>query len=988
MRPQSTVRKLQGSDLFSRTFGADGPRLITYKDTIARWGGMLLAVLCWGIFGGQAEAADGKLKMRFSPPKDAYLGRPMTLNGQVPNNEDLEEVYLFYRKRGAKAYVRVRMSLYRGEFYRAKLPASMATKAGLEFYTVGIDTDKKKYPLLGAPEKPIFLLFQPPPKEKKKDDDEGPAAEDVVFSAGRREQRLQKAPGVISVITGSELRAFGFRDLIEALRYMTGVDVNHNGLSPDIGLRGLNPRLAFGDKLVLLIDGQNMAWRQLNRNSTILSVDNVLRIEIIRGPGSTLWGANAISGVINVITKTGQALKGIEMVGGGSPLTGSYFLTAQGGGEVIGGLSLRASFSYTRDIRSPILAPIYEFLKLSDSDYQKLNNVNDLLRSFGGLPARYPGLNYQRYTYVPQGDEENNLYFMTQLSWKGLSLSYYHNRYEYQAPMGSFSILGGDDTHINSDRHIIRLSYLTALGSWGSLLMWASYDNYGFAPGSQYEANPLSTNASASQLDGASGYFAVRNQGSFQGYYPLCDLLPANATTPCIDRVKLSADRACSIYDSPQAARTPGSKPQSTIPLGAACLPTYQDGRFTRKLAGTDQRLEVGAQLSAQIMQNFSLNFGLEFEYLSLLQLYFPDIWESVLGLQLPYITNIHFSTFLQLQYNLSNFVEFTAGARFDYDQQYGAVVTPRFAAVMTPGAGFYLKLLYGNAFKAPSFQDWYYWRRNETYGNPSLRPESVHTLELQVGWVRSRLMAVSLSGFVSFFNDLITYVQRDKSQPLAGLEEQGKSPEEIEKLRLLFPQSQRPDGSKDYVQKQNSQSLTTYGAELEFRIFPVRGLNIRGNFGLYPANLFGTEEERLKYGAGWTGSLMVSYRYRFFSVALGALFVGPKLTDPRSVFAPGVLPANSQTNGQPVMMPFWTTTKELEDRYKKVGLDIPTDPSIETPWYVQSFATIQFLDIFGHMDFVIRLSNLLNLDIYDASDILFVPQKKFDVMAWVRVKY
>jgi hypothetical protein len=105
-------------------------------------------------------------------------------------------------------------------------------------------------------------------------------------------------------------------------------------------------------------------------------------------------------------------------------------------------------------------------------------------------------------------------------------------------------------------------------------------------------------------------------------------------------------------------------------------------------------------------------------------------------------------------------------------------------------------------------------------------------------------------------------------------------------------------------------------------------------------------------------------------------------------MFAPGVLPANSQTGGQPVMLPFWTTTKELEDRYKQVGLDIPTDPSIETPWYVQTFLTVQFLDILGHLDFVVRLSNLLNLDIYDASDILFVPQKKFDVTAWIRVKY
>ena len=232
------------------------------------------------------------------------------------------------------------------------------------------------------------------------------------------------------------------------------------------------------------------------------------------------------------------------------------------------------------------------------------------------------------------------------------------------------------------------------------------------------------------------------------------------------------------------------------------------------------------------------------------------------------------------------------------------------------------------------------------------------------MGWYNRKLLAVSLNGYVSFFKDLITYSNRAAGDSLQGLE--------TEKSREQIPESQRPDGNKGFQQKENNVDLTTYGGEIELRLFPIKGLMLVGGFGIYLGE--DNQGKSLQYAANWQGSLRLAYRFRFVRFSIGSLFVGPKRIPATSFSMPNAfLPLQDTNQGKSVPVPSW---------------EAEADPSISVPFYVHTFASLQFLKILGHMDLVFRLRNFLNINMYDASDILLMPHSKLDFMAWLRLHY
>src|SRR3954467_9500423 len=124
-----------------------------------------------------------------------------------------------------------------------------------------------------------------------------------VTSVSKREQKLADAPAAIFVITQDDLRRSGSRNIPEALRLAPGVEVariDENKWA--ITSRGFNGR--FANKLLVLIDGRTVytpLFSGVYWNVQDTFLEDVDRIEVIRGPGATLWGANAVNGVINII---------------------------------------------------------------------------------------------------------------------------------------------------------------------------------------------------------------------------------------------------------------------------------------------------------------------------------------------------------------------------------------------------------------------------------------------------------------------------------------------------------------------------------------------------------------------------------------------------------------------------------------------------------------------------------------------------------------
>ncbi|CCW36387.1 outer membrane receptor for ferrienterochelin and colicins [Chthonomonas calidirosea] len=129
-----------------------------------------------------------------------------------------------------------------------------------------------------------------------------------VVSASRTKQPLDQAPADVTVITADQIERSGAVTLLDVLRYVPGLNVSEsNATVASVSLRGLNSLLT--NTLLVMIDGRpvnqdvsgGVTWDFLP-----LALLQIQRIEIVRGPGSTLYGANAFNGVINIITKTPQ----------------------------------------------------------------------------------------------------------------------------------------------------------------------------------------------------------------------------------------------------------------------------------------------------------------------------------------------------------------------------------------------------------------------------------------------------------------------------------------------------------------------------------------------------------------------------------------------------------------------------------------------------------------------------------------------------------
>ncbi|MEG1768248.1 MAG: TonB-dependent receptor [Comamonas sp.] len=128
---------------------------------------------------------------------------------------------------------------------------------------------------------------------------------DVVVTASGFEQQLKDAPASITIVTGEELRQRSFRDLTDALKDVEGVAVTGTANESEISIRGMP-----GDYTLILVDGKRQSTRDARVNgsagmeqSFIPPAEAIERIEVVRGPMSSLYGSDAIGGVINIITR-------------------------------------------------------------------------------------------------------------------------------------------------------------------------------------------------------------------------------------------------------------------------------------------------------------------------------------------------------------------------------------------------------------------------------------------------------------------------------------------------------------------------------------------------------------------------------------------------------------------------------------------------------------------------------------------------------------
>jgi iron complex outermembrane recepter protein len=178
----------------------------------------------------------------------------------------------------------------------------------------------------------------------------------LVTSVSKKTESLSGAPAAIFVLTGDEIRRGGHTSLPEALRMVPGLYVAQTDAHIwQVSARGFSD--LDNNKMLVLIDGRSAYSPELGTvywDALDVPLENIDRVEIIRGPGGTLWGDNAVNGVINIVTKTAQQEQGAAVSSSASEQKG-YSAGVRYGGQINSDLSysLYGRSAYWEPFQSP-----------------------------------------------------------------------------------------------------------------------------------------------------------------------------------------------------------------------------------------------------------------------------------------------------------------------------------------------------------------------------------------------------------------------------------------------------------------------------------------------------------------------------------------------------------------------------------------------------------------------------------------------------------
>jgi iron complex outermembrane receptor protein len=168
-----------------------------------------------------------------------------------------------------------------------------------------------------------------------------------VISVSKQDQKMSQVAAAVFVIGQEDIRRSGASNIPDLLRMVPGLVVAQiNANTWAISARGFNSQ--FANKLLVLVDGRAVytpTFAQVFWDALDVPLEDIDRIEVIRGPGGTVWGSNAVNGVINIITKKAQNTLGTLVTGGGGTLE-QGFGTAQYGRTTKAGAAYRIFATY------------------------------------------------------------------------------------------------------------------------------------------------------------------------------------------------------------------------------------------------------------------------------------------------------------------------------------------------------------------------------------------------------------------------------------------------------------------------------------------------------------------------------------------------------------------------------------------------------------------------------------------------------------------
>jgi iron complex outermembrane receptor protein len=478
---------------------------------------------------------------------------------------------------------------------------------------------------------------------------------DSVYGAAGYKQKLTEAPAAVTIITSDEIRKYGYRTLADILSNVPGFYVSYDRNYSYLGVRGFGRPGDYNSRLLLMVDGHllndNVYDQALLGTEFPIDVDLIDRVEVIRGPNSSLYVANAFLGVVNVITKR---------AGNGRNLTASAELASYG--------TFKTHLTYSNRFRNGM-----EIL-LSGSFYDSRGYERLYFPEFDS-----PATNYG-IAQDCDGDQSRQVF--GSLSYRGLVLEGAYGWREKTIPTAPFGTIFNDPgTRTIDAPGYLDLKYDHKFGNdWGYRAR-LYYDHY-----------------------------------TYNGSY---------------------------IYDD-SASGGPSRVVNKDLGFGQRWGAEFD---VSKKLWG-NQTLIAGLEYRDNLKQAQE-NYDVQpyFQYLN--DRRSSTIWAFFAQDSIPIRRNL----ILDL------------GLRHDQYSTFGGTTNPRVDLIYSPFERTTLKLLFGQAFRAPTAYELY------AYGggsepNPNLKPETVKTTEVVLEQEIQDNLRLSISGYFYPIRGLIS----EENDPATGL--------------------------------------------------------------------------------------------------------------------------------------------------------------------------------------------------------------------------
>jgi outer membrane receptor for ferrienterochelin and colicins len=268
-----------------------------------------------------------------------------------------------------------------------------------------------------------------------------------VVTATKTETKLSDAPAIISVVSRDDIARWGYQNMAEALQHIVGFYVIDDGILPNVGVRGIAGGM-FGESQTVkfMIDGHSVAFRSTGGNwlgPELIPLSAVDHVEIIRGPCSALYGADAFLGVVNIITRKGSDLAGGDVRGAGDKASGrdmGWDVDATGGfrkGDVDAMVSARLNSTDRSGMEMPGSSPAPQIPAYRGTDHvahgatQSADVVfakasyevrpSQTLNAFAHYAQFSRGAEFSPWTQMPYGVDNNQRLHQTRIALHQMS---------------------------------------------------------------------------------------------------------------------------------------------------------------------------------------------------------------------------------------------------------------------------------------------------------------------------------------------------------------------------------------------------------------------------------------------------------------------------------------------------------------------------------------------------------------------------------------